>query len=160
MSRYFKTQSGPVAKNAALGHPAGNRTRDLTSLVQCSASWATEAVAKSMATSSVFIVVIMPMKWKVHLTECCGIYTQQLTFQLIFLMKGNFLSVFVCLFVCFLCVQNSILVYHYVCITFLILCCYRVIILTIQTKKRSKNWFMLNLVFFLTFFLKYLKMQR
>ena len=23
----FKTQSGPVAKNATLGHPAGNRTR-------------------------------------------------------------------------------------------------------------------------------------
>ena len=73
--------------------------------------------------------------------------------------EGKFFEC-VCLFVCFLCVQNSILVYHYVCITFLILCCYRVIILTIQTKKRSKNWFMLNLVFFLTFFLKYLKMQR
>ena len=38
MSRYFKTQPGPVAKNATLGHPAGNRTRDLTNLVQCSAN--------------------------------------------------------------------------------------------------------------------------
>ena len=34
----FKTQPGPVVKNATLGHPAGNRTRDLANLVRCSES--------------------------------------------------------------------------------------------------------------------------
>ena len=33
-----KTQPGPVAKNATLGLPAGNRTRDLANLVRCSAN--------------------------------------------------------------------------------------------------------------------------
>ena len=36
---YFETQPGPVAKNATLGHPAGNRTRDPANLVRYSANW-------------------------------------------------------------------------------------------------------------------------
>ena len=43
LSISYKTQPGPVAKNATLGHPAGNRTRDLANLVRYSANWATEA---------------------------------------------------------------------------------------------------------------------
>ena len=54
----FITQPALVAKNATLGHPAGNRTRDLASLVRCSVNWATKVVAKSMATSSVFDKVV------------------------------------------------------------------------------------------------------
>ena len=34
----LKTQPGTVAKYAALGNPAGNRTRDLANLVQCPAT--------------------------------------------------------------------------------------------------------------------------
>ena len=48
-----KTQPGPAAKNATLGHPAGNRTRDLANLVRRTANLATEAIAASIATSSV-----------------------------------------------------------------------------------------------------------
>ena len=44
----FKTQLGPVAKNATLGHPAGNETR--------------QTVAQSMAMCSVFIMAVMPIK--------------------------------------------------------------------------------------------------
>ena len=62
MSRYFKTQPEAVVKNATVGHPAGNRARDLANLARYSANRATEAVAESMATSSVFIMVVMPIK--------------------------------------------------------------------------------------------------
>ena len=41
--------------------PAGNRTRDPENLVRCSANWATEAVAESMATSSLFYEVGSPI---------------------------------------------------------------------------------------------------
>ena len=33
-----ESRPGPVAKNATLGHPAGNRTRDLVNLVRCLAN--------------------------------------------------------------------------------------------------------------------------
>ena len=46
----FKTPPEPVAKNATLGHPAGNQTRHLANLAWCSANRATETVAESMAT--------------------------------------------------------------------------------------------------------------
>ena len=51
----FKAQPWPAAKNATLGYPAGNGTCDLANLVRCSANWATETVAESMATTPVFI---------------------------------------------------------------------------------------------------------
>ena len=62
----FKTQPGPVAKNAISDHPAGNRTCDLANLVRYSANWATKAVAKNMATSSVCIMVVMPIKRRLY----------------------------------------------------------------------------------------------
>ena len=60
---YFKTQPGPVAKNATLELPAGNWTRDLANLVGCSGHWATKAVAESMGTSSVFYKVWSITDW-------------------------------------------------------------------------------------------------
>ena len=59
----FKTQREPFAGNATLGHPAGNRTCYLANIVRCSTNWATEAVAESMPTSSVFIMVAMLTNW-------------------------------------------------------------------------------------------------
>ena len=64
--QFFKAQLGPVAKNATLGHPAGNRTRTLANLVRCSTNWATEAFADSMAASSVFYMAVMPIKRRIN----------------------------------------------------------------------------------------------
>ena len=52
---FFKTQPGPVAKNATARPPAGDWTRDPGSLDQRSTDWATEAVAVSLGASSVNI---------------------------------------------------------------------------------------------------------
>ena len=46
---YFKTQPGPVAKNANLAPTAGNRIRDAVNLVQHTVNWATKGIAKSLA---------------------------------------------------------------------------------------------------------------
>ena len=42
---------------ATFGLTSGNRTRDPENLVRFSANWATQAVAKNMVTSSVFIYI-------------------------------------------------------------------------------------------------------
>ena len=85
----FKSQPGPVAKNATLGHPAGNRTRDRANLMWCSVNWATKAFAKNMAASSVFIIVVMPIRWRVYSIEHYGVYTRLLTVILIILKEEN-----------------------------------------------------------------------
>ena len=54
-SLHFKTQPGPVAKNATPSPPAGNLTREPRSLDQRSTNWATETVAVSLGVSSVHV---------------------------------------------------------------------------------------------------------
>ena len=66
---YFKTQPRPFAKNANLGPPAGKRTCNSVDLVQGSANWTTKAVLKSLGTSSVSIMVVMPAKWTAIFNE-------------------------------------------------------------------------------------------
>ena len=58
VSRYFHHPTGTCCNNATLSHPAGNWTCDVANLVWWSANWATEAIAESMVTSSVIIMVI------------------------------------------------------------------------------------------------------
>ena len=46
---FLRPNQDLLRKNATLGHTAKSRTSDLANLVRCSANWATEAVAASMA---------------------------------------------------------------------------------------------------------------
>ena len=54
---HFKTQKGPVAKNATPRPPAGNWTRDPGSLDQRSTDWATEDVAANSVYIYIYIYV-------------------------------------------------------------------------------------------------------
>ena len=73
-TQHFKTQPGPVAKNATPRLPAGNWTLDTGSLDQRSTDWPTEAVAVSLGAGSV--QVVMPVKYKSILKIIIGIYTR------------------------------------------------------------------------------------
>ena len=102
----FKTLTGPVAKYVTLGHSVGNRTRELANLVQYSTNWATEVVAKNMASSLVYTMVIIPVKWSVYSMKYYGVYTQQPAniFKLTFRTKGTFrVSEYVCVYINILC---------------------------------------------------------
>lgn len=66
-SYIFKTQPGPIVKNATIEPSAENRTHKKANLVQCCANSAMKDIAESLAT--VFIMAVMPVRWWVYSTN-------------------------------------------------------------------------------------------
>ena len=60
----FEDPTWTSCKNATLGHPIANPTRDLANVVQRSVNRATKAVAESLATRRAYLTNI----WHLHLT--------------------------------------------------------------------------------------------